>query len=59
MKKLPTKKIGEGILCHKNEIVLREEPGDLAWAFDPLAALSDDMTLAERRKDKPQKRKGL
>jgi antitoxin VapB len=42
-----------------DEIVLRERAGTMARAFDLLAALPADLTLAGRKKDKPQKRKGL
>jgi len=42
-----------------DEIVLRERKGTMARAFDLLAALPEDLTLAGRGKDKPQKRKGL
>jgi len=42
-----------------DEIVLREPSGTIARAFDLLAALPKDLTLARRGKDKPQKRKGL
>jgi len=42
-----------------DEIVLRERKGTMARAFDLLAALPADLTLARRGKDKPQKRKGL
>jgi antitoxin VapB len=42
-----------------NDIVLREPGGDMARAFDLLAELVNDETLKNRRKDKPQKRKGL
>jgi antitoxin VapB len=42
-----------------DEIVLRERKGTMARAFDLLAALPEDLTLAGREKDKPQKRKGL
>ncbi len=42
-----------------DEIVLRERRGTMARAFDLLAALPKDLTLAGRRKDKPHKRKGL
>ena len=42
-----------------DEIVLREKRGDLARAFELLAALPDDVDLTGREKDKPQKRKGL
>src|SRR5216110_1093918 len=42
-----------------DEIVLRERTGTMARAFDLLVALPEDLTLAGRKKDKPQKRKGL
>src|SRR5216683_8371529 len=42
-----------------DEIVLRERAGTMARAFDLLAALPADLRLAGRKKDKPQKRKGL
>ena len=42
-----------------DEIVLRERPGTMARAFDLLAALPADLTLPGRKKDNPQKRKGL
>jgi antitoxin VapB len=41
------------------EIVLREKSGSMARAFDLLAGLPDDLELAGRHKDRPQKRKGL
>ena len=41
-----------------DEIVLREQDGTLARAFELLAELPDDI-LADRNKDIPQKRKGL
>ncbi len=41
------------------EIVLRERSGSMARAFDLLAGLPDDFELAGRRRDRPQKRKGL
>jgi antitoxin VapB len=41
------------------EIVLREKDGDMVRAFDLLAGLPDDFSLAGREKDRPQKRKGL
>jgi len=41
------------------EIVLREKDGTLVRAFDLLAGLPDDLSLAGREKDRPQKRKGL
>ena len=42
-----------------DEIVLRERRGTMTRAFDLLAALPEDLRLAGRGKDKPQKRKGL
>jgi antitoxin VapB len=42
-----------------DEIVLREKHGTMARAFDLLADLPDDFSLAGREKDWPQKRKGL
>ncbi|HKV64205.1 MAG TPA: hypothetical protein VJO16_20025 [Candidatus Acidoferrum sp.] len=42
-----------------DEIVLRERVGSMERAFDLLAALSPNLRLAGRKKDKPQKRKGL
>ncbi len=42
-----------------DEIVLREKSGTMVRAFELLAALPEDLTLRERKKDKPQKRKGL
>jgi len=42
-----------------NEIVLREPAGNLARAFELLADLPDDLTLPGRKKDLPQRRKGL
>jgi antitoxin VapB len=41
------------------EIVLRENDGTLARAFDLLADLPKDLTVRGRHKDRPQKRKGL
>ena len=41
------------------EIVLREKAGTMERAFDLLAGLPDDLDLAGRHKDYPQKRKGL
>ncbi len=41
------------------EIVLRERSGSMARAFDLLAGLPDDLELPGRRRDRPQKRKGL
>jgi antitoxin VapB len=42
-----------------DEIVLREKDGNMVRAFDLLAGLPDDLGLAGRGKDWPQKRKGL
>ncbi|MGB9255333.1 MAG: type II toxin-antitoxin system VapB family antitoxin [Candidatus Korobacteraceae bacterium] len=42
-----------------NEIVLRERDGDMVRAFELLAGLPEDIALAKREKDPPQKRKGL
>lgn len=41
------------------EIVLREKHGTMVRAFELLAGLPEDMKLAGREKDLPQKRKGL
>jgi antitoxin VapB len=42
-----------------DEIVLREKEEDMMRAFELLAGLADDLSLAGREKDEPQKRKGL
>jgi len=42
-----------------DEIVLREKDGTMVRAFDLLANLPDDLELAGREKDPPQKRKRL
>jgi antitoxin VapB len=42
-----------------DEIVLRERAGTMARAFDLLTSLPADVALAVRKRDKPQKRKGL
>jgi antitoxin VapB len=42
-----------------NDIVLREKDADLTRAFDLLASLPHDLTLAERKDDRPQSREGL
>lgn len=42
-----------------DEIILREKNGTLERAFDLLSELPDDLDLAGREKDHPQKRKGL
>jgi len=41
------------------EIVLRERGGAMVRAFDLLAGLPDDLVIAGRENDQPQKRKGL
>ena len=41
------------------EIVLREKDGTMVRAFDLLAGLPDDLAVANRKNDRPQKRKGL
>jgi antitoxin VapB len=41
------------------EIVLREKDGTMTRAFDLLAGLPEDIEIVERKKDKPQRRKGL
>ena len=42
-----------------DEIVLREKSGIMTRAFELLASLPEDLSLPERRKDKPQRRRGL
>lgn len=42
-----------------DEIVLREKSGIMTRAFDLLAGLPKDLSLPGRRKDKPQRRRGL
>jgi len=42
-----------------DEIVLREKKGTMARAFELLAGLPDDVEVPRRRKDLPQKRRGL
>ncbi len=42
-----------------DEIVLREKDGNIARAFELLAGLPEDVDLAGREKDRPQKRRGL
>jgi len=42
-----------------DEIVLREKDGDMVRAFDLLADLPEDLEIAGRQNDPPQKRKGL
>jgi antitoxin VapB len=42
-----------------DEIILREKDGDMTRAFDLIASLPEDLDLAARRDDPPQKRKDL
>ena len=42
-----------------DEIVLREKSGSMVRAFELLASLPEDLDMGPRRKDLPQKRKGL
>jgi antitoxin VapB len=42
-----------------NEVILRERAGTMTRAFDLLAGLPDDFEIPDRKKDLPQKRKGL
>jgi antitoxin VapB len=42
-----------------DEIILREKDGDMTRAFDLIASLPEDLDLAGRRDDPPQKRKDL
>lgn len=42
-----------------DEIVLRERRGSMVRAFELLANLPEDLNVGSRRKDLPQKRKGL
>ena len=42
-----------------DEIVLREKDGNMVRAFDLLAELPDDLVIADRDKDHPQRRKKL
>ncbi len=41
------------------EVVLREKDKTLARAFELIAGLPDDFDIPDRKKDYPQKRKGL
>jgi len=41
------------------EIVLREKDGSMTQAFDLLAGLPEDIEIIDRKKDKPQRRRGL
>jgi antitoxin VapB len=54
--RLKTKEVE--IFRRGDEIVLREKAGTMERAFDLLADLPDDLVVA-RRKDQPQKRRGL
>jgi antitoxin VapB len=47
------------IYRHGDEIVLREERGNMVRAFELRAGLPEDLEVRSRRKDLPQKRKGL
>jgi len=42
-----------------DEIVLREKDGNMVRDFDLLADLPDDVVIADREKDRPQRRKKL
>ena len=42
-----------------DEIVLREKDGNMVRAFDLLADLPDELVIADRDKDHPQRRKKL
>ena len=42
-----------------DEIALREKDGNMVRAFDLLAELPDDLIIADRDKDHPQRRKKL
>jgi antitoxin VapB len=42
-----------------DEIVLREKDGNMVRAFDLLADLPDDLVIADRDRDYPQRRKKL
>ena len=42
-----------------DEIVLREKAGAMKRAFEILTSLPEDMEVPDRKKDLPQKRKGL
>ncbi len=41
------------------EIILREKEGSMTQAFDLLAGLPEDVESIDRKKDKPQRRRGL
>lgn len=55
--RLKTKEVE--IFRRGDEIVLRERDGDMVRAFELLAGLPEDIELAHREKDRPQKRRGL
>lgn len=42
-----------------DEIVLKERHKPMERVFELLASLPDDFDLGDRKKDRPQKRKGL
>ena len=42
-----------------DEIVLRETPGTMARAFEIIANLPEDVLVPRKKRDLPQKRKGL
>ena len=42
-----------------SEIVLREKDGNMVRAFELLAGLPEDLELGDRKKDRPQRRRGL
>lgn len=41
------------------DIILREPGDDMARAFDLITSLPEEILTIRRKKDKPQKRKGL
>jgi virulence-associated protein VagC len=41
-----------------DEIILREKKGGMLRAFELLASLPNDLTIADRKNDRPQKRNG-
>jgi antitoxin VapB len=53
--------MGEEVEIYRrgHEIVLREKGSAMARAFQLLASLPEDLQAPPRRKDLPQKRKGL
>jgi antitoxin VapB len=42
-----------------DEIILRETKGSMVRAFELLASLPNDLTIARRKDDRPQKRNGM